>query len=73
MASNPDPPFVAPPNSELCPDDVLASLEVDLTMLDSLDELLVRGATDRIISRGVGLMECIPFCLPSRGHGGGRF
>ena len=57
-ASNPGPPSVAPPISELCPDDVLASLEADLTMLDSSDdEPLVRDTTGRIVSRRVGLME----------------
>ena len=45
-ASNPGPPSVAPPISELCPDDVLASLEADLTRLDSSDdESLVRDTT----------------------------
>ena len=45
-ASNPGPPFVAPAISELCLEDVLASLEADLTMLDSSDnEPLVRGAS----------------------------
>ena len=46
------------PISELCPDDVLACLEADLTMLDSSDdEPLVRDTTGRIVSRRVGLME----------------
>ena len=57
-ASNPSPPFDAPPNPALCPDDVLARLEADLTRIDSSDdEPLVRGATGRIVSRRVGLME----------------
>ena len=56
-ASNAGPPF-APPNPAFCPDDVLASLEADLTWIDSSDdEPLARGATGRIVSRRVGSME----------------
>ena len=58
-------PSVAPPISEVCPDDVLASLEADLTMLDSSDdEPLVRDThrSDRLAQSWFD-GQCIPFCL----------
>ena len=58
VASNPGPPLDAPPNPASCPNDVLASLEANLTRIDSSDDdPLVCGRTGRIVSRRVGLMD----------------
>ena len=54
--SNPGPPFVSPPNPAFCPDDVLASLEADLTRSDSDDE------------RRVGLLESASHSVCPVGH-----